>query len=269
MLQKAVLNLTFAALFILSLIIGLVAFLPLNVAAKHIQTIHPHVNIQSIKGSWLQGSLLLSWQQFNDVNLRWQLDLNHLWSGQLVGQVHIDQEVLKGSTQVSLPLSLFYNNTPATLRLSGGQFTLDIAQLSPYAPYPLPAINGQLTLFVEQLKLGVQKIVAQSGPFPIIDLQPPIRFSTTNVLVLDGLNIGHFSGQLSSSLNPLGYQLSITNPSKPLMLTGHSLLTPQKISSDYQVNPSQNTDPQLIKLLSLMGQKLKNGGYRFNTVYAI
>jgi hypothetical protein len=35
------------------------------------------------------------------------------------------------------------------------------------------------------------------------------------------------------------------------------------------VNPSDNADPQLIKLLNLMGRKLNNGGYRFNTVYSI
>jgi hypothetical protein len=269
MLQKAVLNLMFAALFILSLMAGLVVFLPLGVVAQHLQAAHPELNIQSSEGNWLQGSLLLSWQQFNQVNLRWQLDLSRLWSGQLQAQVHIDQAALKGSAQVSMPLSPWYSNTPATLNLSGGQFTLDIAQLTPYSPYPLPPINGQLTLFVEQLNLNIQQLTAHSSRFPMIDLQPPVRFSTSNVVVLDGLNIGHFSGQLSSSLTPLGYRLSLTSPSQPLMLTGHSLLTSQKISSDYQVNPSDNADPQLIKLLNLMGRKLNNGGYRFNTVYAL
>jgi len=140
--------------------------------------------------------------------------------------------LLKGSTLVTVPLHNLYSKNPVELYLDGGQFTASIAQIIHYlpsTPYPLPPITGQVTLFNESLSLDIQQLDHQGHGLPMINLHSPIRFSTSNILVSNSLNIGVFNGKITSTSTPLSYQLFLTNPSTPLMMTGYSVLTAHEI----------------------------------------
>ena len=272
MLQKNILKLMFSTLFTFSLMLGLVIFLPLSIITKSIQNLNPGLSFQSTNGNWWNGSVWLSYREFKQVNMQWELDLQHLWSGQIQSRVNIEHSLLKGSTLVTVPLHNLYSKNSVELYLDGGQFTASIAQIIHYlpsTPYPLPPITGQVTLFNESLSLDIQQLDHQGHGLPMINLHSPIRFSTSNILVSNSLNIGVFNGKITSTSTPLSYQLFLTNPSTPLMMTGYSVLTAHELSSNYQVNPSDNVASELITLLDLLGKKLQNGGYGFNTRYPI
>jgi len=87
--------------------------------------------------------------------------------------------------------------------------------------------------------------------------------------VLNNLNIGKYSGKITNSNNPLGYKLTTQSTAGDLNISGHSVLSSKELKSQYLVQPNSKTNPQLTKLLDIMGQKLQNGDYSFNTAYAL
>ena len=87
--------------------------------------------------------------------------------------------------------------------------------------------------------------------------------------MLDDLVIGKYSGKVTNTNNPLGYKLTVQSTAGELDVSGHSILSSKDVKSQYLVQPSPKTDPQLTKLLDMMGQKLQNGNYSFNTAYAL
>ena len=88
-------------------------------------------------------------------------------------------------------------------------------------------------------------------------------------MVLDSLSIGQFSGQIANIIDPEGYKITLESGLGPLNISGHSVLTSHNIKSQYVVKSSPKTDPQLTKLLDMMGQRLQNGDYSFNTAYTL
>ena len=93
----------------------------------------------------------------------------------------------------------------------------------------------------------------------MIDLNFPVRFSTSDIVVLEGLSMGQFSGQIANIINPEGYKITLESELGPLNISGYSVLTSHDIKSQYLVKSSPKTDPQLTKLLDMMGQRLQNG----------
>ena len=70
-------------------------------------------------------------------------------------------------------------------------------------------------------------------------------------------------------LSPEGYKITLESGLGPLNISGYSVLTSHNIKSQYVVKSSPKTDPQLTKLLDMMGQRLQNGDYSFNTAYTL
>jgi hypothetical protein len=81
--------------------------------------------------------------------------------------------------------------------------------------------------------------------------------------------IGKFSGAVTNTNNPVGYNITVESGSGVLNVKGYSLVTSNSIKSQYVVNPSATVNPQLTKLLDIMGQRLQNGHYSFNTAYSL
>ena len=247
---------------------GLIALLPLSIVANEIQKNVPGISIGDSSGQWWQGGFSnVSWQQFNHATLSWTLDLAALLQGNIVAKIDVSQKVVNASTELSMPISQLL--TAGKVEITGAQAKVEIDQLTPYAPYPLPNITGQLTLFVEHLVLDLTALNSSSSNIPMIVLDSPIAFSTSNIKVLDNLAIGKYSGKITNTHNPLGYKLTVQSTASELNVSGHSLLSAKDVKSQYLVQPSPKTDPQLIKLLDMMGQKLQNGHYSFNTAYAL
>jgi len=255
-------------LFFAGLTYGLIAFLPLSVVANEIQKNVPGVSIGETSGQWWQGRFNnVSWQQFNHGTLSWRLNLAALFQGNIVAKIDASQKVITASTELTMPISQLL--TTGKAEITGAQAKVDIDQLTPYAPYPLPNITGQLTLFVERLVLDFAALNSSSSNIPMIVLDSPIAFSTSNIKVLNNLAIGKYSGKITNTNNPLGYKLTVQSTASELDVSGHSILSSKDVKSQYLVQPSPKTDPQLTKLLDMMGQKLQNGNYSFNTAYAL
>jgi hypothetical protein len=260
--------LVFTLLFSLGLMLGLMGFMPVSVIAHVMQKNVPEVTIGSATGYWWQGQLNhVRWQQLSPATLAWRLNLSALLRGQLVAEINVAQQLIHASTEVALPISQLLN--PSKVQITGAQAKVDIDQLTPYAPYPLPHISGQVTVFVEQLGLDLAALNNASSNLPIIILDSPVRFSTSKVVVLDDILMGKFNGQITNNNKPLGYKVTLQSAASEVNIAGYSLLSSHEIKSQYLVQPSPRTDPKLIKLLDMMGQKLQNGDYRFNTSYAL
>ena len=260
--------LVFTLLFSLGLMLGLMGFMPVSVIAHVMQKNVPEVTIGSATGYWWQGQLNhVRWQQLSPATLAWRLNLSALLRGQLVAEINVAQQLIHASTEVALPISQLLN--PSKVQITGAQAKVDIDQLTPYAPYPLPHISGQVTVFVEQLGLDLAALNNASSNLPIIILDSPVRFSTSKVVVLDDILMGKFNGQITNNNKPLGYKVTLQSAASEVNIAGYSLLSSHEIKSQYLVQPSLRTDPKLIKLLDMMGQKLQNGDYRFNTSYAL
>ena len=260
--------LLFILLFFSGLTYGLIAFLPLSIVANEIQKNVPGFTIGDSSGQWWQGRFNnVSWQQFNHGTLSWTLNLAELFQGNIVANVDVSQKVITASTELTIPISQLL--TAGRIEITGAQAKVEIDQLTPYAPYPLPNITGQLTLFVEHLVLHITALNSSSSNIPIIVLDSPIAFSTSNIKVLDNLSIGKYSGKITNTSNPLGYKLTVQSTASELNVSGHSILSNKDVKSQYLVQPSPQTDPKLTKLLDMMGQKLQNGNYSFNTAYAL
>ena len=258
----------FTLLFSLGLMLGLMGFMPVSVVAHALQKNVAEVTIGSATGYWWQGQLNhVRWQQLSPATLAWRLNLSALLRGQLVAEINVAQPLIHASTEVALPISQLLN--PSKVQITGAQAKVDIDQLTPYAPYPLPHISGQLTVFVEQLGLDLAALNNASSNLPIIILDSPVRFSTSKVVVLDDILMGKFNGQITNNNKPLGYKVTLQSAASEVNIAGYSLLSSHEIKSQYLVQPSLRTDPKLIKLLDMMGQKLQNGDYRFNTSYAL
>ena len=260
--------LVFTLLFSLGLMLGLMGFMPVSVIAHVMQKNVAGVTIGSTTGHWWQGQLNhVRWQQLSPATLAWRLNLNALLRGQLVAEINVAQQLIHASTEVALPISQLLN--PSKVQITGAQAKVDIDQLTPYAPYPLPHISGQLTVFVEQLGLDLAALNNASSNLPVIILDSPVRFSTSKVVVLDDILVGKFNGQITNTNKPLGYKVTLQSAASEFNIAGYSLVSSHEIKSQYLVQPSPKTDPKLIKLLDMMGQKLQNGHYRFNTSYAL
>jgi hypothetical protein len=260
--------LLFILLFLAGLTTGLIAFLPLSVVANEIQKNIPGITIRETYGQWWQGGFnQVSWQKFNHGTLSWTLNLAALFQGHIVAKIDVSQKVITASTELSMPISQLL--TARKVEITGAQAKVEIDQLTPYAPYPLPNITGQLTLFVEHLVLDLTALNSASSNIPMIVLDSPIAFSTSTIKVLDNLLIGKYSGKIINTNKPLGYKLTVRSTANELNVSGHSILSSKDVKSQYLVQPNPKTDPQLTKLLDMMGQKLQNGNYSFNTVYAL
>jgi len=261
----------YVLMFLLAFTAGWVSFMPMSFVAQQIQSNQPDLHITSSHGTWWHGGLQgVSWQNHHNIELLWQLDLIDDFN--LQAQVEVKHAALQASTTITTPVASLWQDTLPTLNVSSSLITVDIAQLAPFAPYPLPAINGEIKVFAEQLTLDLNALQQSHAKLPMIALEPPLRFSTTNVTVLNNLALGRFTGLVRHSNNPQGYHLSLNSVqdgSEPITVEGYSLLTNQQIKSDYKVSPNPRADHGLIKLLDLMGQKQANGSYRFNTVYSI
>jgi hypothetical protein len=268
MLQPITRYLAFTLLFSLGLMLGLIGFMPVSVVAHAMQNNVPGVTIGSTTGHWWQGQFNnVRWQQLSPATLTWKLNLSALLRGQLVAEINLVQPLIHASTEVTVPISQLLN--PSEVQITGAQAKLDIEQLTPYAPYPLPNISGQLTVFVEQLALDLAVFNNASSTMPMIMLDSPVRFSTSKVVVLDDIFIGKFSGQITNNNKLLGYKITLQSAPSEVNIEGYSLLSNDEVRSQYLVQPSPKTDPKLTKLLDMMGQKLQNGDYRFNTAYAL
>ena len=260
--------LLFILLFFSGLTYGLIAFLPLSIVANEIQKNVPGVSIGDSSGQWWQGRFNnVSWQQFNHGTLSWTLNLSALLQGNIVANIDVSQKVIAASTELTMPISQLL--TAGKVEITGAQVKVEINQLTPYAPYPLPNITGQLTLFVEHLVLDLTALNSSSSNIPMIVLDSPITFSTSTIKVLDNLVIGKYSGKIININNPLGYKLTVQSTTSELDVSGHSILSSKDVKSQYLVQPNPKTDPQLTKLLDMMGEKLQNGNYSFNTAYAL
>ena len=258
----------FTLLFSLGLMLGLMGFMPVSVVAHALQKNVAEVTIGSATGHWWQGQLNnVRWQQLSPATLTWRLNLGALLRGQLVAEINVAQPLIHASTEVALPISQLLN--PSKVQITGAQAKVEIDQLTPYAPYPLPHISGQLTVFVEQLGLDLAAFSNASSTIPMIILDSPVRFSTSKVVVLDDILMGKFSGQITNTSEPVGYKVTLQSAASELNIAGYSLLSNHEVKSQYLVQPSPKTDPKLTKLLDMMGQKLQNGDYRFNTAYAL
>ena len=258
----------FTLLFVFGLIYGLIVFLPLSVVANEIQKNVPGVTIDGTTGHWWQGRFNnLSWQQFSDATVSWNLNFGALLRGQVEAEINITQQIINASTEVALPISHLLS--ASKVHITGAQAEVEISQLTPYAPYPLPNITGQVTIFVEQLVLDLASLNSSFSKIPMVVLDSPIRFSTSKVMVLDDLFIGKYSGKITNTNNPKGYKITVQSAASELNVSGYSMLSSHEIKSQYLVQPSPKTDPQLTKLLDIMGQKLQNGNYSFNTAYAL
>jgi len=260
--------LLFILLFFAGLTYGLIAFLPLSIVANEIQKNVPGVSIGDSSGQWWQGRFNnVNWQQFNHGTLSWTLNLAALLQGNIVANIDVSQKVITASTELIMPISQLL--TAGKVEITGAQVKVEIDQLTPYAPYPLPNITGQLTLFVEHLVLDLTALNSSSSTIPMIVLNSPIAFSTSKIKVFDDLIIGKYSGNVTNTNNPLGYKLTVQSTTSELNVSGHSILSSKDVKSQYLVEPSPKTDPQLTKLLDMMGEKLQNGSYSFNTTYAL
>lgn len=258
----------FTLLFGIGLTYGLIAFLPLSTVANEIQKNVPNIAIGQSSGNWWRGSFNnVSWQQWHHATLSWQLNLSELLKGDIVIKIDFSQKVMTASTELTMPIRQILS--AGKIEINGAQAKIEIDQLTPYAPYPLPNITGQLTLFVEHLELDLTALNSSSSSIPIIALDSPITFSTSKVNVLNNLNIGKYSGKITNSNNPLGYKLTTQSTAGDLNISGHSVLSSEELKSQYLVQPNSKTNPQLTKLLDIMGQKLQNGDYSFNTAYAL
>ena len=277
MLTSTTRSVLFAGLFVLGLGLGLVIFLPLPVVAQQIQSAVPQINIQSTNGTWWQGSFnQVRWQQNQPADLHWQLLWRSLLSGQIAAQVDIAQPTLQAEARIHWPNHNNQHAARQTLGVTSGQVNLDIARITPYAPYPLPTISGQLAVFVEHMTLdlpGLQELPVNnsakllSAALNSVSLDSPGRFSASKLVILDNLSLGSLAGQITRSSEARGYHIALQESIGPLAIRGHSLLTDQQISSDYRIVPNKNADPRLIKLLDLMGKKTKPGHYHVKTVY--
>ncbi len=255
-------------LFILGLMLGLIVFLPLSVVAQEIEKNIPGVRIGNTSGHFWQGRFSeVSWQQFNQASFAWELDLAALFEGQIVAQIDLSHAVVNASSKLALPINHLLR--PGKVQIIGAQAQIDIDQLTPFAPYPLPKVSGQLTVFVEQLMLDMAAFDDILANMPLINLAAPLRFSTSKITVMDNLAIGQYTGQVSHTKQPLGYKLTLQSLASELTVSGFSYLSKHELKSQYLVKPSLKTAPQLTKLLDIMGQKLQNGDYSFNTAYAL
>ena len=260
--------LCFTLIFTMSLMVGLVAGLPVSIISDEIQKNMPDIIIGEATGHWWDGQLdNISWQQMHQAKVYWHVDFAALLKGQVVAQFYFSQASINGSTALNLPLRQLLN--PKKIHLTGAQAQVDIEKITPYAPYPLPKTVGKITVFVEQLTLDLSLFNATSPTIPMIALDSPVRFSTSDIVVLDNLLIGKFSGAVTNTNNPVGYKITVESGSGELNVKGYSLLTSNSIKSQYVVNPSATVNPQLTKLLDIMGQRLQNGHYNFNTAYSL
>lgn len=258
----------FIVLFCISLAYGLIAYLPLSLVVHELQKNVAGLTIGASKGSWWQGQLNdISWQQFNHAKVAWDLNLSVLLSSQIAAKISLDHSVVKASIELSLPISNLFSLGLVQLNTTKVQVAID--QLTPFAPYPLPKIAGQLTVNIDQLTLDTQALSTTKTQLPLVVLDTPIHFSTSPIVLLDNLAIGRYSGQITNTSSSLGYRIEVQSLDDVLQVSGHSLLSAHEVRSQYLVQPNPNTHPSLTKLLDMMGQKLQNGDYRFNTVYAL
>ena len=260
--------LCFTLIFTVSLMVGLVASLPISVICDVIQKNRPDIIIGKATGHWWNGQLdNVSWHKMHQTSVSWNLDFAALLKGQVVSQLEFSQASINGSTLLRLPLRQLLN--PQKIHITGAQALVNIDKITPYAPYPLPKTVGQITVFVEQLALDLAHLKATSSKIPIITLDSPVRFSTSDIVVLDNFSIGQFSGAVTNANDLAGYKITVESKSGDLNVKGHSLLTNNAIKSQYVVKPSATVNPQLTKLLDIMGQRLQNGHYSFNTAYSL
>ena len=255
-------------LFCVSLAAGLVTFLPMQFVANEIETAVPGLKVSNATGHVLNGSFSgLAFQQINNANLTWEINPKHLLQGEFLAVVNVSEAQMSASGNVSVPLMELLS--PNEVRLDGLQASFNLAQITPFAPYPLPPITGTVNVFVEQLSLDIQALANIHSNIPIIHLSSPIMFNIEKLQVLDQLEVGEFTGLVSSSANPLGYEIELKSASGPLSVSGLSVLSNDRIKSEYEVKPSAQTPAQIIQLLNLMGQKQANDTYIFNTEYAL
>lgn len=261
-------NFLFTVLFLAGLTCGFIVFLPISVVANEIQKNIPDITIGQSSGQWWHGQLShVSWQQLNNGLLSWELNLPALLEGNIEAKVSMSQKAVSASTTLTMPISQLL--TPKKVEITGAQATIEIDQLTPYASYPLPNITGQVTVFVEHLLLDLNTLKSTQSNIPIIKLDSPITLSTSNIAILDNLFIGAYRGKITNTTNPLGYKLMLQSNSGELNVSGHSIVSGDHIISQYVVKPSPKIDPSLIQLLNIMGQKLQNGHYKFNTTYSL
>ncbi|MCO4838204.1 MAG: type II secretion system protein N [Oceanospirillaceae bacterium] len=247
---------------------GLITNLPVTVISYEVQKIRPDIIIGKATGPWWDAQLdNVSWQQIRQASVSWDLDFTALIKGQVVAQFDFSQASIKGSTALSLPLRQLLN--PKNIQLTGTQAQVDIEKITPYAPYPLPKTVGKITIFADQLSLNLAPLKTISSTIPMIALETPISFSTSDIVVLDQLSMGTYSGAVTNTNNPMGYKITLESESGDLNIKGYSLLTNNAIKSQYLVKPSATVNPQLTKLLDIMGQRLQNGDYSFNTAYSL
>ena len=254
--------------FSLSLIVGLISFLPISVIAYSLQKNIPNLIMGEVTGSWWQGQINnVTWQPLHQASVSWNLDRMAILQGRVVAKIDLTQQSITASTEVSLPLSQLME--PRKVEITGAQAKVGIDELTPFAPYPLPKIVGTVTIFVDQLELDLTQLNNASPQIPMLDLTSPMRFSTSDIMVLEGLSLGQFSGQIANIIDPEGYKITLESGLGPLNISGYSVLTSHDIKSQYVVKSSPKTDPQLTKLLDMMGQRLQNGDYSFNTAYTL
>ena len=268
MLMPIIRSLLLCFVFSLSLIVGLISFLPISVIAHSLQTNIPNLIMGEVTGSWWHGQINnVTWQPLRQASVSWNLDRMALLHGQVVAKIDLSQQSITASTEASLPLSQLME--PRKVEITGAQAKVGIDELTPFAPYPLPKIVGTVTIFVDQLKLDLTQLNNASPQIPMLDLTSPMRFSTSDIMVLEGLSLGQFSGQIANIIDPEGYKITLESGLGPLNISGYSVLTSHNIKSQYVVKSSPKTDPQLTKLLDMMGQRLQNGDYSFNTAYTL
>ena len=92
--------------FSLSLIVGLISFLPISVIAHSLQKNIPNLIMGEVTGSWWQGQINnVTWQPLHQASVSWNLDRMALLQGQVVAKIDLTQQSITASTEVSLPLS--------------------------------------------------------------------------------------------------------------------------------------------------------------------
>ena len=249
-------------------IYGLIVFLPISVVAREIERNVPGASIGESSGRLWQGHFNdVSWEEFNHGTLSWQLHLLALLEGDIEVTLKFSQKTISASTKLTIPFNHLL--TLKEIELTGTKATFNIEQLTPFAPYPLPSVTGELNVFLEHLALDLKTISYSRPNIPIVKLESPVLFSTSHVKVLDEIDIGEYSGKIMNTKNLLGYKITLESISGALGVSGHSVLLNQQIKSEYLVNPSAKIDLQLTQLLDLMGQKRPDGSYSFNTDYAL
>lgn len=234
---------------LISLLLGLIIYLPAPVAAGWVQSQVPGLRLTGVSGSVFAGRM--QYASLNDVtleNVSWQLSPGSL----LLGRANVKLKTATDTGHISGDFSRNIFGQTYVQNLNG---SASISWLGGFAGYRFLPMDGLLTLHDLDASIKGQKITHGEGK---------VSLENANwLLIKPAIVFGDFTAAVSSDGETNA--IKILNSEGPLKADGGAQLTNNnRYQANLRVRARAGADKRLIKLLTQLGKADAQGWYHIS-----